>query len=200
MDNSVSTNLSYTPNFNGSNSSNPIDDKQKYIEDQLQSIALMIPTDGTKPENDRVHQILIKFKKAIDRLNLSEEKYKQLTFDLLQACSDGVIAEISKAMTEKDKENWETFIKTNPNEMEQLTILDKFLNERIGYSFADLQDKVIERTIISTVEGFNKIVALKKRLKNISDEKLEEIHALLSSGNFEDANLLIDKFSEVKGE
>lgn len=181
------TQISSSPNDSSNQQQTPIEVDQE----KINKILFEDNTDSLE-YSDKSQDYLVKLREALQNANIPQDKIKQIGDELGKTIVTMTMLEVYKAMNEEDRQNWEDFMATNPNDSQQLLVLNQFLLSRIGESLEDIQERIIERVVRDSVEEYNSKNQWMEKMNLLTDEQANVVLEMLETGDFDGARAYVD--------
>lgn len=148
-------------------------------------------TNNVEPESYS-DKILKKLFTTLKENGVKDESIEEMANKLSAVVVEHTIAAILKEMDEQDEKNWNTFIATKPNDAQVINVLDLFYQKKTGRSIEEMSDEIIVNTVNSFTSQLTNREDLAKKISKLSDEQADKATQLLQSGNFEEAEAIIN--------
>ncbi len=130
-----------------------------------------------QPSND-LEKAMEQFGAFLVEMDLSVEQINDINSAITETVLAHTLAEVSKLMSAEDKEKWDKFTATGPNDMQQLVIMDEFCKRRGEEGLGEIQ----ARMMIKLTESFiDHIKSLQDEADLANGLPQEEIEHLLKS-------------------
>lgn len=143
----------------------------------------------------KIQEKIAAFIKLLKDQNVPEERIEQISVEIMKTVMARTVTEIAKVMTENDIKRWNEFVDTKPNDLQQMGILDLFYKTRTKETIEDLQDRLIEQTLKSTVDQLLGEADLRKKISKMDDAKAKETLKLFEKGQYAQAMENINKMT-----
>lgn len=154
--------------------------------------ALPIVQNPTDVAQGTIDKLMLALKNA----GFSEAKLEETAEILVKVIVDQTMAAIFLEMNDKDLEDWKTFMAGNPNEAQQILVMDKFYQRKTGKTLEDLQDRIIADVVKSSVKDLNETTALAEKLSKLDEASAQKALDLVNSGKLEEAEQLVNDLSK----
>lgn len=146
----------------------------------------------SQEEPDKTQRVVNKFIEGLKKLGLNDQQINDLVSEYAHMIVDRIMQEITLQMDEADVERWNKFVDTGANEAQQLLILDEFYKKKSGESLEDLEGRVVEGIITSSVQQYNDSQNIKAKIEKLDKASQDKVKALLDQGDFLGAQKIVD--------
>ncbi|MBD3329366.1 hypothetical protein GF357_02630 [Candidatus Dojkabacteria bacterium] len=110
---------------------------------------------------------------------------------LVEIISWQTMASIEQAMDKEDKRRWDEFLKTDPNDAQQLVALDEFYKNKKNKGLEDLQNEITIKIVKSARSQIDNQGTVIEKISGLDDEQVEKALDLVNNGDLKKAEEII---------
>lgn len=110
---------------------------------------------------------------------------------LVEVITSQTMITIEQSMDVDDKRRWEDFMKTNPNDAQQLVALDEFYKRKKNLGIQDVQNDITIGIAKSAKSQIEKSGSAFEKISQLTDEQAERALDLINKGDLSGAESVI---------
>lgn len=132
------------------------------------------------------------FLKDLKEMGYDKQRAEDILQGILEQAQIELEIKIESSMNEEDKSKWEAFKNTNPNPTQEYITINKFLENKKGWSIEELQNEILTNKFKDTIKILQFTNDIAEKIANLSPELTEQAQKLLNQGMFDEAEEFIN--------